>query len=584
MGGDFFKAMILGKDMLRFITKSSLIVFGIIFLLSLEHIGSKYANNFKVQYGTNPNMFGFNEGIFYFFFFTLGGIATLLFALALHEVTTRWVQKISWNFKKPWIALLLLVTLGFILTVVNALFVLNNAPMTDDEHAYLLGAQIFSEGFITYPGYPPFLRGFFDNQFVINGERIYTQYFPGFMLALVPFVKLGQIWLIKPVMAALGLLGTYLLGARVTGSNGVGFVAALLLFLSPSFIYTSATLFSHSTALALGAFGLYFVWRCCQTDENICAFCGAFLIGWLFLTRPISGVAYGGAAILLLGFMGQGFRKNLKPFIISSTIFLGFLLLLFFYQYRLSGDPFKLSYQAIPSAADPLKIFYQNFTSGTWKELYAIPIMTWMFWLFGWPCSFLLLPFVRQSKEKWLLFAIVIGIWLAHLPWRAVGVNIAGSLHYYEAICPLVILSALGLKRLWQERASFGASLTLSVAIFSTALALFIFHPWANSNISDLAKTNNEPYLVEKLVKTPAVIFTKNGRDLRLPLRRRRNTWTFFRRNNHPNLKEEILWLNNLGRRNMAAIKYFHDRNHYFLVPKPTQNGRVTYDVIPAGK
>ncbi len=146
----------------------------------------------------------------------------------------------------------------FALAAVIAWSVFDAMPHLEDEHANLFQAQIFASGHVTV-AVPRDVDPFFV-PFVINtadGKR-FGKYPPGYPLLLALGVVVGQPWLINALAAALGILGTYLLG-RDLFDHDSGLLGAALVAISPMICCWRALLAHASSIAALVFFAWAFV-------------------------------------------------------------------------------------------------------------------------------------------------------------------------------------------------------------------------------------------------------------------------------------------------------------------------------------
>jgi hypothetical protein len=103
----------------------------------------------------------------------------------------------------PGVVLAVLV-LNLGLTLYTALVSLRDFPDSGDEYAYMISAQLFSEGRLWVPSPEP--REFFRQNHVINDGHYYGKYPPGWPLILSLGVLLKAPWLINPLCGMLTLV------------------------------------------------------------------------------------------------------------------------------------------------------------------------------------------------------------------------------------------------------------------------------------------------------------------------------------------------------------------------------------------
>jgi len=541
---------------------------GLAFLAAIPYIGNLYFAGNEVKYGTAMNIFGKNEGGFFLLYALFGMVALICFSMASGDFIPRtWKRlKVKIGGVRPGRVVVILAAAVFIAALLIRLLVVQQAPMTDDENAYLFGARIMLKGQLYLEGYPPELRPFLGNQFVVMGDRVYTQYCPGFILLLAVALKLGLVPILNPLMGALGIIGTFLLVKEVSKSPWMGLGAAVLLTLSPTYIFTCSLLFANPSALVFGVFGLLHIYRAAGEAKFSSLALGVGLMGFMFLIRPLSTAILGLLGLFVILAASQPIRKKLKMILLAGLIGAFFILLLLGYFALLTGDPLKTTYAAYDESVGKTQpaLGFRHFFSGNFLNLLTIPFLRYNFWLLGWPFSLILIFALPRGKIRRYLFPAVLGIWLVHLMWKVVGVNITGAVHYFEMIPMLIACVAAAIARLLARREGFMVAGTMNFVVFSTLMALTIYFPWVTHNLDQLAEENLRPYRLEARVEKPAVILTKPFRSYR-----RNVSWTFYRVNNDIELENDILWLNRVEDEDYTVLaEYFPGRHFYVLYYK----------------
>jgi 4-amino-4-deoxy-L-arabinose transferase-like glycosyltransferase len=181
----------------------------------------------------------------------------------------------------------------FALATVIAWAVFDAMPHLEDEHANLFQADVFAAGRVTVD-VPRDVDSFFV-PFVINtpeGKR-FGKYPPGYPLLLALGAAVGQPWLVNALAAALGILGTYLLG-RDLFDHDTGLLGAALVAISPMYLLLAGTLLAHSTSIAAL---MFFAWafvrarRPAEPRRALFGITAGVLLGWAAITRPWTGLA-----------------------------------------------------------------------------------------------------------------------------------------------------------------------------------------------------------------------------------------------------------------------------------------------------
>jgi hypothetical protein len=221
--------------------------------------------------------------------------------LALAMLFVRFAKPIPLS-RMPW-QWAYLVVIAPVLAVMISL----DGPVTNDERASMLQAELMASGELSepligaiLPNSPPDLADAFRRRQVFedieNGIR-FSKYAPGTAFALTPWTLLGS-----PLLATLmaGVLNLWLMLriARRLGLRAPGF-ATLLLATSPFFLLVHTSMQSEvftTPAVLVG----YLAYLHARDGQPKWALLLGASSGWVFLTRPLTGVLFALAAGLLL--------------------------------------------------------------------------------------------------------------------------------------------------------------------------------------------------------------------------------------------------------------------------------------------
>jgi hypothetical protein len=169
-----------------------------------------------------------------------------------------------------------------------AVVVYERHPHIPDEVAYLFQARYLAEGRLTVPG--PEVPAAFDAYLIAcDEETCHSPFPPGWPLALAAGVKLGQPYLVNPVLAGLVVLLAWTL-ARELYDRRIALLTALLAAVSPWNVFMGMSLLSHSFSTCCALIALLGAFRLRRTGllrHTLPAGLGA---GLVFLTRPLDGV------------------------------------------------------------------------------------------------------------------------------------------------------------------------------------------------------------------------------------------------------------------------------------------------------
>jgi hypothetical protein len=173
-------------------------------------------------------------------------------------------------------------------------------PVTHDEAAYLLQAQIFASGHWTAPGRP--LPEFFQQMHVFVTPVLAAKYPPGHSLFLAGGAGAGLPAAI-PLLSG-GLCAVLIVAvARRLAGLGVALLTWLIWILSPGALMFHPSYHSQttSTLLMLSIWGALARWR--ATGARHWLFAGSACAAWGLLTRPFTVLALliPAAAVVLCG-------------------------------------------------------------------------------------------------------------------------------------------------------------------------------------------------------------------------------------------------------------------------------------------
>jgi hypothetical protein len=359
---------------------------------------------------------------------------------------------------------LLLVIIGFLASSLVTQNIFEAIPHIEDEIAYVWQAKALNEGHLTVPS--PKDEQSLLVPFVVDyqGER-FGKYPPGWPTMLAIAIRANIRPWINPILAALGVWLTYLLGKKIF-NHFVGLLAAGLTITSPFFLMNSGSLLSHPFGLvlsALFAFGwLEAFWPGTATDGSTSAnkewrytIISAASLGVLILTRPFTALAvavpFGFHGVYLLFKYDRHTRQRLLVFSLIAILFVG---LYFLWQYSLTGN----------ALLNPYTLWWPydrvGFGPGHGREpggytliMSGVNLHTNFFAatndLFGWAgFSLIFLPFglwsARRNPKGLLIGSVIISLVVVYLTYW-IGSSLFGPRYYYEGLYSLTLFSAAGI-------------------------------------------------------------------------------------------------------------------------------------------
>jgi hypothetical protein len=157
------------------------------------------------------------------------------------------IERLVLRSDRRWFLAVVLV-FGLLSSALVSRVVLGGVPHNQDEVAMVFQAKVLAAGRLFAD--TPLLPEFFDHEYVLfDGPRWYGKYFAGPSLALVPGIWLGVMWLVNPLLGAISILLTYVLGRDLLGEK-IARVAALLMAVSPFRMSLFSMMMAHPVCLA----------------------------------------------------------------------------------------------------------------------------------------------------------------------------------------------------------------------------------------------------------------------------------------------------------------------------------------------
>jgi hypothetical protein len=231
--------------------------------------------------------------------------------------------------------------------------------VSNDERAYLLQAELLAEGRVSLPLAEP-REALRRRQVYEDTEHgaIYSKYPPGTAAVLAPGVLVGM----PALMVVAAGFCDLLLAAAVARRLGLAHprLAALLLASCPLFLLLQTSFQSQVFALPAALAGYLAVLRARLEARRRFAWGTAVgaCSGWIFLTRPLSGLLF--ATAMLPGLLAPGPERRAPGLRALSGAVLGglpFLALLLVYNRSLTGDPLQTPYALYAAAVSPWDVY-----------------------------------------------------------------------------------------------------------------------------------------------------------------------------------------------------------------------------------
>lgn len=456
---------------------------------------------------------------------------------------------------------------------------LKQSPISDDENVYLFQTRILATGKLALDSKPENDAMFEDNIFLVNNGKIFGQYPFGHSIIILLGYLLGFAHLTQILAAMFTVLGVFLLGRELYGVR-IGLLTALLIALSPMFLFTSGTLLSHTNTLFFLTWFGYFTVKTIRKDNILypilagLTFCLAFHIRGattLLMAMP--------SAVLLAVLMLKNPRKNL-PKIIALASCVGFSAGLFlFINWYINDNPLHTNYHAAWLGKTQFDSPF-GFGKGAWRIIHTPTqgfinainnLVRLNSWLFGWPLGilFFLVWAIQKGRSKIdLLILLPIPItFIAYFFYFWPGISDTGPILYFELLLPFSLLTARGiekapslLNRLVKDDEKATARTTLFV-FFSIVIGVCTFHFYNAKAVAKIHEKVNEPYREMNIPEgEKAIVFTdyylkESGQE----------SWIAGRRNRHQDLGDDILYFLDFGKDKNEAFgkKYYPDHKAY---------------------
>ncbi len=445
--------------------------------------------------------------------------------------------------------------------------VLEGAEVTDDENAYALQAWLVQHGALFAPSPPEALRPFFDNQFVVNDGRWYASYFVGHPAVLALARRLGVEGALGPAFAAAIVVLTWDVGRRVSGRR-VAWAAAGLVAFSPFVAALFATRLSQPTNAFFLALATWAVLRIEEAPRRTAWWVlAAASASAAMLVRPQTALMFLAAVLGPTAWrvawrrLDAGWRAPLAGALTlgaGALVFLGVNL-------AQNGAVLRTGYQAY-WAQGPHPEFPWSVASAT--RSISDGLVHLDFWLFGWPLSFLFLPFFIRRGFLVRLAGACLLVAAFYATSAVPTVAPVGPVYFGELVPALALLSASGWERVVEWCSRQGWPRIVDVAVLSpatmTLLAALTFFPtqawwlWRSSRVTSV------PYRVAADAHLDhALVFV----DVMPSRVLAPHSWAYFRRNPAPDLSDPIVWVRDLGEERNRELIRATGRRGYRLVP-----------------
>ncbi|QDT97045.1 ArnT family glycosyltransferase [Gimesia aquarii] len=370
-------------------------------------------------------------------------------------------------------------------------------PAYHDEYSYLFQAKTFLEGRTSFPSHPD-APELFDQVHVLNEGKMASRYFPGTGIWLAPFVAWGHPYWGHWLAGAMTTFFIFWTG-RELGGNGVGFLAGLVIALSPGMaIFSNLLLAHHPTLVGLALF-LWSFLRMQRTYTLRDATLAGIGLTFAMLCRPMTAAGFAlpfGIWLLLLLIKpcfskkdhsakseSQDSKTKRPAWVLTTGLAIPLscgLLGLFFYNQSITGSGWKMPYQLYTDIYTPRHVYgFNNVIRGEqklgpkvlenydkWAENLTptlavqnvqnrfLASLQWTLGIIplGLAGLIFLITEIRKASRWWMIFASIISLHFVHIPYWYDGIM---HWHYVFESGPLWALifarSTQTLFRIWRQ-------------------------------------------------------------------------------------------------------------------------------------
>jgi len=491
------------------------------------------------------------------------------------------------NVLLPLVIVFSLLALVYGLYLINQ-YILHSFLSSGDEHSCYFLAECLRKGklYVDIPSQADFFKVVHVG---MRDGKWFSVYPPGWPLIWAFGLQFNVVDWLNPIMSALAVFFFYLSGSRLFG-RGVTLLGLSLMCLSPFFMFTAASYFSHATCLLMIAVFLYAFLRWREDYKNGYDSVGwaslcAFAVGYGLMTRYLTMAAVAGPFLLyhyLPIFLDwKGWRKGPLPFTFrrpqfrkSDWVVIGiiaaFMVLILYQNYLVTGKAFRApnkhdkSWERLGFRKDytPVDAFFY--------------LIARVFYLMDWfapaiVAAYVLLIFnlrrlgrlsrsAGDSGKNVLrnLFSLVMGlIAIAYFFYYSWGGNQWGPRYLWEGMPFLCITVASWIVSLWREGSRRVRKFLLAFVVMSFVTSGMIFARQAEY-VEESSRQRKALYdLVERTLQKPAVVFIHGFLGSRLIFAEEDAI------RNSPYLDTRVLYAHDLGERNMELMAAYPGHEYY---------------------
>ncbi|MDD5112209.1 MAG: glycosyltransferase family 39 protein [Candidatus Altiarchaeota archaeon] len=375
---------------------------------------------------------------------------------------------------------------GALLAVLTNRLILSDNAISPDEKANLISAKIMSEGKLSIPSPPDNEFYSFNSDNVVNDNKYYGMYPPGWPLFLSLGLLAGWPAAVNLVFEAMTLALVYKIGRRMY-SHTAGITAALLMGTSPLVIFNTASYFPHASMLFFITLFTYVYLGELDSKKPVrYAILGAIL-GIAFNIRPLDAVAVGACFLMhyLATLAGRAKTGSLQAGreIASAAFFAGalavFLAIFLLYNQTQTGDALLTPFSKYnPENAISFRLDWRQLQSMLWIATSILKALAG--WLSYSPAIFLGLLYAKEKLKgtALLLFITPIALIASYSFYVSAGGYQYGPRYIYSSASGVFILIAGGLE--WVKGrnnkifyACLASAIVINAIVYAAAAPVF---------------------------------------------------------------------------------------------------------------
>lgn len=457
------------------------------------------------------------------------------------------------------------------LTLAMRVFVLESAPLTDDEAAYRFAAETLRSGKLSINA-PPF-AAFLERVFFVVNDRVYTSYFLGWPAVLAISGLIGIEGATAALISGLCVIPLARILSRFCSAPLI--VGGLVVYTSSMMtIVMGATLLTHAAStffLLCFIDGSFIIRDSVTARARQGAWC-AFVFCLAFVVRPATALAVGAPFLLLLvctvvakpkvawraalGFVSVA-TIGAAIFLSTNNALYGGYLETGYTNYVANIDK---SSKSDYYSADRIHLVLSNPELAVRLLRAAVGRLSYDF--FGWPLPFFVVAAlsVIWNRRLWLFVSSALLLVMLHAVILDFGIDSFGPVHLFEAGPLLLILSCAGAQSfvkaasLWppHRRSLFGLELPNERALLGATLALSLcawlfYFPVRILNLNVMAADIRAPIEAAEKLEGRVAIFAPQARTGGQVLIRPLRHFVFFMPANDVQFDNRILWFRDLG-------------------------------------